>query len=454
MRDLTEGPIPNHILAMAGPIAVGLIVQTLYYIVDLYFVGQLGPEALAGVGAAGNAMFLVIGFTQILSVGTVALVSHAAGRKDQADATLIFNQSVSLAAVFGAATLLLAYGFSDAYLNSVGADEAMINEGRDYIFWIAPGMALQFALAVMGSALRGTGVVKPTMIVQLLSVLSNIILAPILIAGWGTGHPLGVAGAGLATTLSVIVAVIALTLYFRRLEHYVGFHASKLRPRLAVWGRMLAIGLPSGGEFALMFVYMAIIYAIIRDFGSEAQAGFGVGSRVMQSIFLPAMAIAFAAPAVAGQNFGARKPERVRATFRSAILMSSVAMFTLTLLCQIRPELLVGAFSDDAAVVAVSVGFLQIISWNFVCNGVIFTCSGMFQALGNTWPALISTATRIATFAFPALWLSRQPGFTLNHVWYLSIATIAAQAVLSVALLLWQFRKRLPPIAAPTASPA
>ncbi|HOP20285.1 MAG TPA: MATE family efflux transporter [Amphiplicatus sp.] len=198
MRDLTEGPIPNHILAMAGPIAVGLIVQTLYYIVDLYFVGQLGPEALAGVGAAGNAMFLVIGFTQILSVGTVALVSHAAGRKDQADATLIFNQSVSLAAVFGAATLLLAYGFSDAYLNSVGADEAMINEGRDYIFWIAPGMALQFALAVMGSALRGTGVVKPTMIVQLLSVLSNIILAPILIAGWGTGHPLGVAGAGLA----------------------------------------------------------------------------------------------------------------------------------------------------------------------------------------------------------------------------------------------------------------
>jgi Na+-driven multidrug efflux pump len=199
---------------------------------------------------------------------------------------------------------------------------------------------------------------------------------------------------------------------------------------------------------------MAIIYAIIRDFGSEAQAGFGVGSRVMQSIFLPAMAIAFAAPAVAGQNFGARKPERVRATFRSAILMSSVVMFTLTLLCQIRPELLVGAFSDDAAVIAVSVGFLQIISWNFVCNGVIFTCSGMFQALGNTWPALISTATRIATFAFPALWLSRQPGFTLNHVWYLSIATIAAQAVLSVALLLWQFRKRLPPIAAPTASPA
>ena len=443
MRDLTQGPIPRHIAAMAAPIAIGLIVQTLYYLVDIYFVAQLGDAAIAGVSAAGNAMFLIMALTQILSVGTVALVSHAAGRKDQADANLVFNQSVALAGLLGAATLGLGYGFSGVYMNVVGADEATRAAGRAYLYWLAPGMALQFAIAAMGSGLRGTGVVRPTMIVQLLTVVLNIILAPILIAGWLSGHAMGVAGAGLATTLASLFGAILLWFYFQRLEKYVGFDATLMRPRGAVWGRMLGIGLPSGGEFILLFVYMAIIYAIIRDFGAAAQAGFGLGSRVMQSIFLPAMAIAFAAPAVAGQNFGARNAQRVRDTFRWTLILSSAVMFLATLICQWRAESLVRLFTADEAVIAVGVGFLGIISWNFVANGIIFASSGMFQAMGNTWPALFSTATRIVTFAAPAIWLSRQPHFELKHVWYLSVATITAQAFLSFLLVQWQFGKRL-----------
>ena len=109
-----------------------------------------------------------------------------------------------------------------------------------------------------------------------------------------------------------------LSFYFVRLEKYVHFRAGLWRPRFAVWGRMLNIGLPAGGEFALMFVYMSVIYWIIRDFGAAAQAGFGVGTRLMQAIFLPAMAIAFATGPIAGQNFGAQQFARVRETFRAA----------------------------------------------------------------------------------------------------------------------------------------
>lgn len=148
----------------------------------------------------------------------------------------------------------------------------------------------------MGGALRGTGIVKPTMIVQLLTVVINIILAPILIAGWGTGMPMGVAGAGLASTIAIAVGIVALTVYFIKLEKYVGFDRSQIQPRLAIWRRMIAIGFPAGGEFLLMFVYLAVIYWIIQPFGASAQAGFGVGSRVMQAIFLPTMVIAFAVP--------------------------------------------------------------------------------------------------------------------------------------------------------------
>ena len=100
------------------------------------------------------------------------------------------------------------------------------------------------------------------------------------------------AGAGLASTVAIAAGVVMLGFYFIRLEKYVALHPAQWAPRFAVWGRLLKIGLPAGGEFALMFIYFALIFWVIRRFGAEAQAGFGVGSRVMQSIMLPAMAIA------------------------------------------------------------------------------------------------------------------------------------------------------------------
>jgi Na+-driven multidrug efflux pump len=223
-------------------------------------------------------------------------------------------------------------------------------------------------------------------------------------------------------------------------------------PRLQTWGRILRIGLPAGGEFALMFIYMAVIYGVIRDFGATAQAGFGIGGRIMQAIFLPAMAIAFAAAPVAGQNVGAGSFERVRATFKSAALIGGVLMLALTLLCQIRPEWFALAFTQDAAVVAVAAEFLRYISWNFVASGLVFTCSGMFQALGNTVPSLISSASRLVTFAVPVIWLSHQAGFQLHEVWIVSMVSVALQALFSLWLSRRQFQQRLGPIVAPAAA--
>jgi putative MATE family efflux protein len=443
MKDLTEGPIARHITAMAVPMAIGMLIQTLYFLVDLYFVAKLGDEAIAGVSLGGTVMYIVLGLTQMLGVGTVALISHAVGRKDQPDANLVFNQAIVLSALCALLTLVAGYGLGATYLRSVGANAGTTSAGIAYLHCYIPGLALQFALIAMGSALRGTGIVKPTMIVQALTLLLNIVLAPILIAGWGTGHPLGVAGAGLASSISIACGVVLMAVYFSRMEKYVAFHREQWWPRLATWKRMLTIGFPAGGEFALMFVFMAVIYTVIRDFGAPAQAGFGVGGRVMQAIFLPAMAIAFSTPAVAGQNFGAGKADRVRETFRTAVIMSSIVMIGLTLLCQWQPAWLISRFTSEAEVIDTGATFLSIISLNFVAQGIIFTCSGMFQALGNTWPALVSTATRLVTFAALALWLSHRPGFRLVHVWYLSVATVTLQALISWLLLRSQMRKRL-----------
>lgn len=449
MNDLTQGSIPRHILRMAAPLAIGMLFQTAYYFVDLYFVGRLGDAAIAGVGAAGNLQFIVIALTQVLGVGTMVLISHAAGRKDRDDATVVFNQSVLLALIAAAVTLGGGFAFSRAYLHTVAADEQTVRSGTAYLYGFLPALSLQFALISMGSALRGSGITKPMMVVQMLTVVLNAILAPIFIAGWGTGRPLGVLGAGLSSTVSVAVGVVLLFTYFQRVEKFVRFDRSLLRPRFDVWGRLLRIGVPAGAEFFLMFLSMAVNYWIIRSFGSAAQAGYGVGSRVLQAVLLPGMAVAFAAAPIAGQNLAAGHPERARRTFFESVRLSSVIMFALTLLCQWRPEWLVHWFSPDPVVVATGAEFLRIISFNFVASGIVFTCSGMFQAMGNTVPTVISSAVRLLLFVTPALIVSQRAGFALWQLWCVSVAASTVHAAFALWLLRLEVRKRGSLVSAP-----
>jgi len=316
MKDLTQGPISRLLLAMAVPIAIGMLFQTLYFIVDLYFVSRLGDAAIAGVSTAGTVTFVILALTQMLGAGTVALVSHAAGRKDKAQVNRIFNQSVLLSAVCGVLTLVCGFLAGGVYVRWVAADAAAAAAGTAYLYWYTPGLALQFALVALGSALRGTGIVKPTMVVQMLTVVLNTVLAPILISGWLTHHPFGTAGAGLASSIAVAFGVACLWAYFVRLEHYVALQPREWRPHWALIGRILNIGL-------------------------------------------------------------------------------------------------------------------------------IFTCSGTFQALGNTWPSLLSSASRLLTFVVPVVLLSRQPHFSLVEVWYLSVATVTLQALTSLTLLMRELHRKL-----------
>jgi len=238
----------------------------------MYFVAAIGDDAVAGVGAAGTLMFIVMALTQVLGVGAVALISQAAGRKDQPESNLIFNQSLVLAALCAAATLAGGYGITGFYIRAISADAATQAAGMTFLYWFIPGLALQFALVTMGSALRGTGIVKPAMIVQVLT-----------------------------------------------------------------------------------------------------------------------------------------------------------------------------AFSPNAEAQAVGAGFLRIISWNFIAQGFVFTCSGIFQGLGNTRPALLSSSVRLGFFVPIAVWLTTRPNFELEQVWWLSAATVFLQAGVSYMLMQNQFRRRLVP---------
>ncbi|HEY4986332.1 MAG TPA: MATE family efflux transporter, partial [Bradyrhizobium sp.] len=334
MKDLTRGSILGHISVMAPQIFAGMIMIMLCQLVDLYFVSYLGDAAIAGVGAAGNVGFLVNALMQVLGVGTVALIAHAVGRKDRADANLVFNQALGLAAAGGIVTLIAGSSLARSYLSSIAADTAVVEAGTTYLRWFMPALALQFAMLVMASALRGTGIVRPTMIVQTVTVIINIVLAPVLISGWVTGRPMGVAGAGLASSIAVAIGVVMMSIYFHRAEHYVAIHQKLWRPQLVQWKRILGIGLPAGGELAIVFVSMAVIYYALRDFGAAAQAGFGIGARLLGVVYMPAISVAFAAGAIAGQNFGAGHNERVKETFWSVLVLATALMVAFTIFAQ------------------------------------------------------------------------------------------------------------------------
>jgi putative MATE family efflux protein len=450
MQDLTTGSVTGHLIRTTGFMLVSMVFQTLYVLVDLYWVGRLGTEAVAAVAISGNLLFVVLAVTQMLGVGTTALISHAAGAKDRGRALLIFNQSqimtVAVAALFLAVTLAL----RPVYARTMSADAQTAALVAEYLLWFLPAMGLQFGLVAMGAALRGIGLFKPGMIVQTATIIINIVLAPILIFGWGIGRAYGVAGAALATLIAIAIGTVWLLRYFGP-AHYLRFVFADWRPRFALWRDMLKIGLPAGAEFALMAVYLAIVYTVTRPFGAAAQAGFGIGLRIIQSAFLPVVALGFAVAPVAGQNVGARLGGRVRRTFRSAALMSIAVMVVVILVLHAFPHALISIFSRDPTVISVGEVYLWIVSWNFIAAGLVFVSSSMFQALGNTLPPLATSFARLALIAFPLVFLARLPGFRLEWIWWLSVAAVIAQAAMNLWLLYREFDRRLP-AAAPGAA--
>jgi putative MATE family efflux protein len=420
-----------------------MVFQTLYFLIDLYWVGRLGTDAVAAVGIAGNLTFVVLALTQMLGVGTTTVVSHAVGRKDHDEACLLFNQSQVMSVIIGVVFLIGGMVIRVSYSKSMSADSATADLAAKYLLWFIPAMALQFALVAMGAALRGVGNFKPTMVVSTTTVVINMVLAPFLIFGWGTGHAFGVAGAAMSSLIAILIGIVWLATYFFPRDSYLRFMVIDWKPRLQMWKRMLAIGLPSGFEFALMALYMVIVYVLSRPFGAAAQAGFGIGGRIVQAGFMPVVALGFAVAPVAGQNFGARQRERVLGTFKHAAVLATIAMLVFMIICLIFPHQLVRVFSKDPAVIAVGDEYLRIISINFIASGLIFVNSSMFQAMGNTIPSLITSSLRIVLVAVPAIILSRSPNFHLNWIWYLSAGSVFAQLGMSMYLLRREFRKRL-----------
>src|SRR5258706_5621600 len=206
MEDLTTGPLTRHLLKTTSFMLVTMIFQTLYFLIDLYWVGRLGTHAVAAVAIAGNFPFIVLALTQRLGVVTTTVVSHAAGRKNRDEAELMFNQAQVLAVVTGILFLIVGMLVRLPYARAMSADAETAALAAQYLLWFIPAMALQFLMVAAGAALRAVGNFKAGMVVGTGTVIINMVLAPFLIFGWMTGHAFGVAGAAISSLLAIVVA--------------------------------------------------------------------------------------------------------------------------------------------------------------------------------------------------------------------------------------------------------
>lgn len=441
MKDLTKGSILANLLGMSVFLMGNMLGQALYLLADMYWVGRLGKESVAAVGLAANLMALTLALTQMMGVGTTTLISHAAGLKNQERARRVFNQSFVLSIAGGGTLCLFGFFLRHGYCAALAASPETVRLGTAYLAWFVPALFLQFPLISMGTALRGAGVVKPTVAILVLTVLVNLALAPILIFGWGTGHPFGVRGAAMATFFALVLGVAGMFGYFVVWEKYLVFDRSGMRPDFALWREVFRIGIPAGAELGILGVYLITVYAAIRHFGAAAQGGFAIGARIMQSLILPAVAVGMANAPIVGQNFSAKRATRIRESFWAACGLGSAVMLLLTALCQAKAASLASLFSKQDDVVAVAAGYLQLISLTFLATGLIFACTSVFQGLGNTRPPFVSSVIRLFIFAVPVLLLLNR--LTLHQIWIISAGSIWIQAIANLWFLRREFRIKL-----------
>ena len=427
--DLTTGSIPKQLLRLSGPIVFSMLMFTLYLMVDLYFVGRLGPDAVAAVSISGNAFFVILGLSFVLGIGGMALIAQAFGRRDYEEAAKVYKQSLILAILVGVVATLVGLFIAHPYIAFFGGTGLSLEWGVEYFRIFSISFFFVLLLHVIGPCYRGMGDTRTPMIIMVLSTVLNIILDPILIFGL-LGFPrLGVQGAAIASLLSQLIA-LAIYIYMILIR---GQHL-KIKgpwwPDLSIIKRSLSIGLPSGLTYFLLALNMLITYRVVSVFGIAALASIGIGFRIIQSIYMPVIAVTSAMAAIIGQNYGAGHYVRIQKTLRTGWTISSGVMITGTILCWMFPDFLIGVFSNDKDVLHYGVIYLTIMSLGNVIVGTIITISSVFQGLGKTYPSFYAALFDNVLFAALVFTLPGLFGWGIQSVWWIKLVTAGIEMLI------------------------
>jgi putative MATE family efflux protein len=417
-----------------------MVMFTIYLWVDLYFVGRLGPDAVAALSISSNAFFIHLGFSTILGTGGMALIAQAIGRKDYGHAARVFKQSIMMALIIGILETVTGVLIAPSYITFFGGTGKSLQWGIQYFQIFSISFLFMLLLYVIGNCFRGMGNTKTPMIILLQANILNIILDPILIFGWSGLPAMGVRGAAIASLISQIYA-LGIYMYFIFIKGAYIDVKGPWRLSRSIVGNSLYIGIPSGMNHFLLAANLLITYRVISIYGTAALASIGIGFRILQGIYIPVIALASATAAIIGQNFGANQYFRITGTLWRAWAISMGFMICCTVISRLFPEDLIGIFSNDPDVIHFGVIYLEIFSLGYVMVGTFMIAASAFQGLGKTYPCLIGAVLDNALFTALVFTLPTFFGWGIQSVWWIKLATAIAEMAVVAAWLRWELQR-------------
>ena len=431
---ITEGPILRSINRLAAPMVAAAILSNLQSVINLFWVGRLGSDAVASVAIAGTILMILFPLLMGLSTGTVALVARAAGSQRWNDAGEAASQSILLSAALGLATAGIGWYYSSALFRLLGAEPAVIAHGVGYLRVFLLGSFTGFILFTGNAALQGAGDTVRPMYLMALSNILNILLDPVFIFGLGPFPRMGVSGAALASVLSqTIAAVAAIHLLFSG-KTPLALQFSQWKPNLSLSWRLLRIGIPGSGMMFSRSLMSAVLMRVVADHGTAAVAAYGTGLRFHMLILMPAFAIGGAAATMVGQNLGAGKPQRAHKAAWLATGIDSLIMVLSALVLMFFAAPLIRLFNSDPQVVAIGAQYLVIVSPFYVFAAIGIVLSRALNGAGDTMAPMFITILTLWGLQVPlAVGLSKLWYPATYGIWWAIAAAMVVNGLLTAA---------------------
>lgn len=416
LKQVLEGSLIRAMVVIAVPVVVNSMIQTCYNLTDTYWLGRVGTDALAAINLVTPVQSMAINFGSGISVAGSVLISQHLGAGRKAEAKCMANQVFSCALLFACACAGLICLLTPALVGWLGATGGVLDAGVRYLRLVILDMPFLFTVSVFQAVSQSQGNTVRPMLINLLGVVINMVLDPLLMVVWN----LGATGAALATVGAKAAAAAVALASLVNPKAALHLTRGEFRPRKAQLRQIVRIGLPTALGSSTMQLGFLLMSRTVLTYGSQAMAAYGIGNKINGLISMPSNAMGSATATMTALNIGAGKPDRAQRGCRLSILCSVCFLFAGGLVIS-RPPIargLVRIFSSDPQVIAMAADFLALMAFWAWSNGFYNSLTGLFQGTGHTEITMISDASRLWVYRFATLWFcQRVLGLGVRSVW-------------------------------------
>ena len=384
-RDFTTGSIGLAIFLLAVPMILEMLMESLFAVVDIFFVAKLGAEAVAVVGLTESMMALVYAVAIGLAIGATAVVARRTGEKDTEGAARSAAHVIYVGVIVSAAMSLLGVVLARDLLSALGAEPHVVDMGVPFMRIMLGGNAVVVFLFLLNAIFRGAGDAAIAMRVLWLANGLNMVLAPCFIFGVWFFPELGVTGAAVGTTIGRGCGVLFAGWYLFRPGGRIHVHRESWRFDPSLLWRIIKLSSTAVLQFLIATASWSALVRVVAGFGSEAIAGYVISLRVVMFALLPSVGLSNAAATLVGQNLGAGKPERSEASVWKAAFLNGAFLGIISIVFLAFSHGIIGFFTPEPTVLAYGTDSLHIIAYGFVFYGFGMVLETAFNGAGDTW---------------------------------------------------------------------